>query len=99
MNFVYGPALLEHMEKRGLSTVCVEVVTANADIDFTELYVHLVKPGQAEEFISRKKYREIKTDHGAVLLPPYRLEYDDTVTLELKKTWIFHSVRCEGIRL
>lgn len=99
MTFVYEPALVEHMKKRGLTTICVEVVTANADIDFTEVYVHLIKPGQVEEFMTRRKYRAVTTEHGQVLLPPYHLEYSETVTFSLKKIWIFHSLRCEGIRL
>ena len=99
MTFSYEPALLEHMEKKGLSTICVEVVTANADIDFTEIYIHLVKPSQADEFKSRKKYRAVSTEYGEVLLPPYRLEYDETVTFRLKKHWIFRSISSEGIRL
>lgn len=99
MTFIYEPALLEHMAKKGLSTICVEVITANSDIDYTEIYVHLVKPGQAQEFIERKRYRSVATEHGEVLLPPYRLEYEDTITFGLKKLWIFHSIRHEGIRL
>ena len=99
MTFVYEPELLEYMRHKKHDAICVEVVTANADIDFTEIYVHFVKPSQADEFIKRKKYRAVATEHGTVLLPPYRLEYDETVTLGLKKTWIFRSIRCEGIRL
>ncbi len=99
VTFVYEPALLEHMAKKGLTTVCVEVVTANADIDYTEIYVHLVKPSQADEFKTRKKYRAVATEHGEVLLPPYHLEYDETVTFGLRKLWIFRSVKAEGIRL
>jgi len=99
MTFHYEPELLAFMEEKGLDTLCVEVVTANADIDCTELYVHLVKPGRAEEFQKRKKYRPVQTEHGTVLLPPYILEYDEDVTFGLKKTWIFRSVCFEGIRL
>ena len=99
MAFEYEPELLEYMEHKGLDTVCVEVVTANADIDCTEIYVHLVRPGQAEEFLKRKKYRAVATEHGRVLLPPYRLEYDDVIRFSLKKLWIFRSVQQTGIRL
>lgn len=97
--FRYEQALLDYMAQKGLSTIAVEVVTANSDIDITELYVHLVKPGQAEELVRRKKFRPVDTEHGTVLLPPYRLEYDDIVTFDLKKTWVFRSVRFDGIRL
>ena len=99
MTFHYDEELLVHMREKGLSTICVEVVTANSDIDCTELYVHLVKPGQAEEFKKRKRYRSVTTEHGDVLLPPYVLEYDEEVRFFLKKTWIFRSVVVSGIRL
>ena len=99
MTFHYEPELLAYMAEKGLDKICVEVVTANADIDCTELYVHFVKPGQAEEFKKRKKYRSVATEHGEVLLPPYVLEYDEIVTFGLKKIWIFRSVRYDGIRL
>ena len=99
MTFHYEPELLAYMDEKGLNKLCVEVVTANSDIDCTELYVHFVKPGQAEEFKKRKRYRSVKTEHGEVLLPPYVLEYDDVVTFGLKKTWVFRSVSFEGIRL
>jgi len=99
VTFHFEPELVEYMEQKGLATVCVEVITANSDIDFTEIYVHLVKPAQAEELVARKRYRAVETEHGTVLLPPYRLSYDDDVTFGLKRTWIFRSVRYEGIRL
>lgn len=99
MTFHYDPALLTYMEEKGHQTICVEVVTANADIDCTELYVHFVKPGQADEFVRRKKYRPVETERGRVLLPPYVLEYDEDVFFFLKKTWVFRSVGFSGIRL
>ena len=99
MTFSYDPALLAHMEKKGLTTICVEVVTANADIDCTEIYVHLVKRGQADDFVNRKRFRSIETEHGTVLLPPYRLEYEETVRFYLKHWWFFRAVGYEGIRL
>ena len=98
--FIYEEPLLEYMRDKGMTAIAVEVVTAaHSDIEVTELHVHLVKDKQAEYFRKKKKFRGIQTEHGEVLLPPYRLEYDDTVRFGLKKTWIFRSVRYEGIRL
>lgn len=99
MVFLYDTELVSYMVEKKLDTIAVEVVTANADIDFTELYVHLVRKGKAEELIRRKKYRPIATEHGTVLLPPYVLEYDQEIRFRLKKTWIFRSIGFQGISL
>lgn len=99
MVFAYDEELVSYMHEKKLDTIAVEVVTANADIDCTELYVHLVKPVQAGELIKRKRYRAVDTDHGTVLLPPYVLEYAPVVRFFLKKFWIFRSVGFEGVSL
>ena len=100
MNFVYTPELLEYMKQKKQNTIAVEVIEANhTDIEFTDIHVHLVNKRMTEIFKTERKYRSITTEHGEVLLPRYKLEYDETVTFGLKKTWIFKSVSCEGIRL
>ena len=99
MTFVYEAPLLEYMEKKGMSAIAVEVISSNSDIELTELHVHLIKDTQAEYFKAKKKFRGIATEHGEVLLPPYRLEYSDTITFGLKKVWIFHGIDYSGIRL
>ena len=100
MRFEYEAPLLDYMMKKEMTTIAVEVISSsNSDFEVTELYVHLMKDKQAEYFKEKKRFRGISTEHGEVLLPPYRLEYDDTITFGLKKFWIFHSVRYEGIRL
>lgn len=99
VRFSCTPALREHMRKKGLSTLVVEVVSSNSDIEITELYFHLVRPSQAEEFKTRKGYRAFPLGEGEVLLPPYRLEYDEEVVFDLRKFWIFHAIRTGGIRL
>ena len=88
------------MQKKSMTTIAVEVMSStNSDFEVTELYVHLIKDSQVQYFKDKKHFRGVKTEHGEVLLPPYRLEYDDVITFGLKKLWIFHSIRCSGIRL
>ena len=99
MTFVYEAPLLEYMEQKGMTSVAVEVISSNSDFEVTELHVHLIKDRQAEYFKQKKGFRGIATEHGEVLLPPYRLEYSDTITFGLKKVWIFHGIRYSGIRL
>ena len=100
LNFVYEASLLEHMQKKGMTTIAVEVMSStNSDFEVTELYVHLIKDKQAEYFKQKKRFRGIPTEHGEVLLPPYRLEYDDTVCFGLKEFLFFRTIRYTGIRL
>ena len=100
VRFECTDALREHMRKKGRTVLAVEVVQSNSDFDVTELWVHLPHPARAEELRTRKGYRAAPLgQEGEVLLPPYRLEYDELVTFDLKKTWIFRSVKAEGVRL
>ena len=82
-----------------MTSIAIEVISSNSDFEVTELYVHLIKDSQAEYFKQKKGFRGISTEHGEVLLPPYRLEYADTITFGLKKFWIFHGIRYTGIEL
>lgn len=100
MTFEYDAPLLEYMEKKGMTTIAVEVVSSpHSDIEITELYVHLIPAKQADYFKAKKKFRGIPTEVGEVLLPNYHLEYDEVVRFHLKKFWFFHSVAQTGIRL
>ena len=92
--------LREHMRRKGRFTLAVEVVQSNSDFEVTELWIHLPHPARAEELRTRKGYRTAALgEEGEVLLPPYRLEYDEKVVFDLKKTWIFRSITAKGVRL
>lgn len=100
MKFVYEPDLLEYMEKKGRKHIVVEVVSCDhSDIEITELHVYLVNDRLAKFFKEEKKFRGIPTEVGEVLLPRYRLEYDETITFGLKTFLCFHSVAYKGIRV
>ncbi len=100
MKFIYEPALQEYMRQKRKNTVAVEVVTSNnSDFEVTELHVHLVDEKRAAFFIEKKHFREHTTEYGSVLLPPYRLEYDETVTFGLKKFLFVRYVTWDGIYL
>lgn len=100
MKFVYTSELLKYMAQKKQNTLVVEVVEANhTDIEFTDLHIHFVNKRMADIFKTERKYRSVPTEHGEVLLPRYKLEYDETITFDLKKVFLFHSVTCTGIRL
>ena len=100
MTIRYDEALREHMAKKGMTTIAVEVMqSSSSDFEVTELYVHLISDRQAAHFKEKKRFRAVQGELGEVLLPPYKLEYDETIRFSLKKIWIFHSIKQTGIRL
>lgn len=99
MNFVYEANLQEYMCRKNKKTIIVEVAECNCtDLEVQELHVHFVNDRQAAYFKTKKRFREIKTELGSVLLPPYRLEYDETITLGLKSFLGFKYISHKGIR-
>lgn len=100
MEFVYEPALKEYMRKKKKTAVVVEVVTSNcSDFEITELHVHLANEKQADFFRRKKGFYSRKTAEGEVLLPPWRLEYEETVTFGLKTFLGFSMLTYRGIRV
>lgn len=100
MKFIYEPALQEYMKRKQKNTIVVEVVTSNnSDFEVTELHVHPVDEKRAAFFIEKKHFKEHVTEYGSVLLPPYRLEYEETVTFGLKKILFVQYVTWKGIHL
>lgn len=98
MKFVYEPELQAYMQKKGKKTIVVEEITSNnSDFEITELHVHLIDEKKAEYFKTQKRYYSVTTEMGAVLLPPYKLKYDDTVIFSLKSFLGIKYVSYKGI--
>ncbi len=98
MKFVYEKPLLDYMLKKGKKTIAVEEITSNnSDFEITELHVHLVDEKRAGYFKTKKGYYSISTEAGAVLLPPYRLKCEDTITFGLKSFLGIKYVSYKGI--
>lgn len=100
MNFVYEQALQDYMQNKEKRAIIVEVVTSScSDFEVTELNVHFITEKQAAYFKSKKRFRSYAAPIGEVLLPPYRLEYDDTITFGIKSFLGIKRVTQQGIRL
>lgn len=99
MTFSYTKDLRDYMEKKCRKNIIVEVITCNADIDVTELHVFLADDKTSNFYKSQKKYKGIETEVGEVLLPPYRLEYEEEIVFDIKKVLCFKMVKYKGIRL
>lgn len=98
MNFIFEPALLDYMQKKKKQIIVVEEITSNnSDFEITELHVHLIDEKKANFFQTKKRYSCISTEHGSVLLPPFQLKYDDTVTFRLKSFLGIKYVSYQGI--
>ena len=100
MEFRFEPELLSCMARRKRRCIAVEVAASNhSDIEVTELYLRLVSDDFARYLTDNKRYRRFDAPEATVLLPPYRLVCDDTVTFGLKRIWIFNRLTVQGIRL
>lgn len=99
VEFRYEPRLLEYMKKSGKRTIVVELVEINnSDFEITELSVRFVDARLRKQFLN-KRYRLHTTDAGEVLLPPFPLELEQTVTFGLKSILFFKWLTYSGIKV
>lgn len=99
MKFQYAPELLEFMQKKGQTTILVELVEVNSDIDVTELHVRLADSKTREIFLAKKGYRRFVSEVGDVLLPPYPLTMEETVTFGLKSFLFIKYITHKGMKV
>ena len=98
MKFIYEDELKEYMREKRKKNIIVEVVTINnTEIEISELHVHFVDDRQTEIFKKKHRYRGVETEMGEVLLPHYKLNYDEEIVLGLKKFLCFRSISYTGI--
>lgn len=99
MKVEYSDELREDMLRKGRRNIAIEIAQSeHSDFEVTEIFLRYVKDSLVP-YLEKKHYRVIETDMGAVLLPPYRLEYQPTLRFYLKKTWIFRTLAVEGVKL
>lgn len=101
MKFVCTEELREYMKQKKLTTMVIEVIDiTNSDLDLTSIRIYPVNDKRADFLVSEKSFREKKAETGErVLVPKYVLEYEDVVTFEHQKKWIFHSFSAIGVTL
>jgi len=100
MQFIYEEQLLEYMKRKKKNNIVIEVICINnSDFETTDLHVHFVNEKQSDFYKEKKNYKGIATEYGEVLLPPYRLEYDETIRFGLKNFLGIKSVKMKGVRL
>ena len=101
MTIELTPALKDYLKDRKKKIISVEIASSDhSDFEVTEIFLRLVSEDFADYLIKKKNYRPRKSEDGhTVLLPSYRLEYDDTIVFDLKTHWIFKRITYTGIRL
>lgn len=98
MKFEFDPKLISYIKKHNHKTIVIEMVEINnSDFEINELHVHFVNERMRSQFIEKKRYRSHMTEHCEILLPPYPLNTDETVTLGLKSMLMFHTITYSGI--
>ena len=98
MKFIYEDELKQYMQEKGYKNIVVEVVMINnSEIEISELHVHFVDARQTEFFKTKQRYYSVNTEMGEVLLPRYKLNYEEEIVFGLKKFWIFKSISYKGI--
>ncbi len=98
MKFIYEEDLKAYMLETGKKNIVVEVVMINnSEIEINELHVHFIDERQTEIFKTKHRYYGIQTDMGEVLLPRYKLNYENEIVFGLKKFLCFKSISYKGI--
>ena len=99
MKIVYTPELLDYMKKKNKTTIIVELVELNCDLDMTELHVYLADKRIRDTFRDKKSYGIVTTDVGEVLFPPFPLKLEETVTFGLKSFLFINHLTYQGIKV
>lgn len=100
MQIIVSPELAAHMRQVNKPNIIVEIAQCDhTDIEVTELHVHLISDKDVRFFIEKKRFRTIDIEEGYLLLPNYKLEYEDTLTFGLRKILFFKQVTYRGIKL
>ena len=100
MQFVLSDALKDYMLQKNKRNIIVEVAQSDgSDFEITELHTHFVSDKQADLFIKRQGFHSYDTEFGKVLLPNYRLDYDDIISFDLRRFLFVNTIKVTGISL
>ena len=100
MQFIISPELEEYMKKKRKTAISVEIASADhSDFEIAEMYLRLVDDETVRFLVEKKRGRVREASYGKVVLPAYRLHYDEVITFHLKRIWLFHKLIVDGIRM
>ena len=100
MNFAFDEKLKEYIKKHNKKTLLVELIQVNnSDFEISELSLRFVDERLKKLFVEKQRYRVVPTEIREILLPPFPLEMQETVTFGLKSFLCFNSITCTGIKI
>jgi len=101
MKIVLDEELRELLRKKKKNIISVEIAKSDhSDFEVSEIFLRLVSRDFADYLIKKKRCRELAAESGeSVLLPAYKLEYEETVRFGLKKRGLFQKITWFGIKL
>lgn len=100
MKIEYSAEFSDYMKRKRKAYAVVAVAeAAHSDIEITEIFVRVCDEGHADYLKKKKRYREVADGDRRVLLPPYRLDYEETLRFFIRKQFIFKTLAVEGVRL
>ena len=98
MKFVYSEELVSYMNKTDKHNIVVEIIICNnSEIEIADLHVYLIDDKRAAFFKEKKGYGFIKTEYGEVLIPKFKLHYDDVIYFDIKTFLFFRYLTYKGI--
>ncbi|MGN0161633.1 MAG: hypothetical protein ACI4AQ_09630 [Lachnospiraceae bacterium] len=100
MKFEYSDRLKEYIANNKKKNIVIEVVVCNnSEIEIAELHVYLIDDKRARYFKEKQGYGFVTTQVGEVLIPKFKLTYDEVVSFDLKKVLFFHMLTYKGVVL
>ncbi len=100
IEFTCDGRLLDRMKRKKRTNIVVEVATSStSDFEVSEIFLRLCRDGDVPYLTSKKRYRAVDCGDFKVLLPPYKLEYDEHVRFGQKRVLFLEMMTFEGIRL
>lgn len=100
MRFEYTDRLVEFMAKKKKKNIIIEVVVCNnSEIEIADLHVYLIDDKRARYFKEKEGYGFVKTPVGEVLIPKFKLKYDEVIYFDLKSILFFSMVSYRGVVL
>ncbi len=101
MTINYSDELIEYMDQRHKDCILVDIASSNTcDLDVTEMYLRFISDSHADRLLNAGKgYRFHEAPRGRLIIPPYNLNIQDTVSVYLKTFLFFKLIKQDGITL
>lgn len=100
MKIEYSAEFADYMNRKRKTHAVVAVAeAAHSDIEVTEIFVRVCDEDHAKYLREKERYREVTDGDRRVMLPPYRLEYEDRLRFFIRKQFIFKTLAVEGVKL